>query len=318
MRIEGVAWLPGVAGVVAVSLLGAGLGAGIVVAFAAAAALGCTLAASRHARRRAPAAAPPPAVAALQRALARRNEHLARTVHELRTPLCTVAAALDLLRGEGGAPRRDTDELLACAVLATDHLTHLVDDVLDDAALTAGRLRLTLGSHRAATLLGDCARLLRLHAERSGRQIELGAVDADLAVRTDPRRFQQIVTNLVGNALKVAPVGTPVRIEVQPDPQRIRFVVVDRGPGLGPELQGRLFTPFGSGAHGAGTGLGLHVSMRLVQQMGGRIGHAETAQGTTFWFELPRAIARRPAAEPPPPRTTGRTRGAVPALAGSR
>lgn len=318
MRINGVAWIPCVTGVVAVSLLGAGCGAGIMVPIAATAALGGVLAARRQDRRRARTAAPA-AVAALQRALARRNEHLARTVHELRTPLCSVAAALDLLRGEDRATRTDADEVLACAALATEQLTHLVDDVLDNAALTAGRLRLSLGSHRVSSLLRDCDQLLRLHAERGGRRIVLGEVDTDLAVRTDPRRFQQIVGNLAGNALKVAPVGTPVRIEVHPGAHRVRFVVVDRGPGVHRDLQGRLFAPFATGSHGAGTGLGLHVSMRLVQQMGGRIGHAATAQGTTFWFELPRAIARRGSlVDQTAPATTTRRRAAGPALAPTR
>jgi signal transduction histidine kinase len=308
MRINGIAWIPCVAGVVAVSLLGAGFHAGIMVPSAAAAALGGVLAARRTTRLTARATTT--AVAALQRELTRRNQHLARTVHELRTPLCTVAAALELLRGDGSAGRHDADEVLASAAMAADQLTWLVDDVLDGAALTAGRLRLSLGSHRVAALLDDCHRLLRPHADRVGRRLVVNAVDAGLAVRTDPRRFLQVVGNLVANALKVAPAGSAVQVQVHAEAQHVRFVVVDRGPGVSRELQARLFTPFASGPDATGTGLGLHVCMRLVRQMGGRIGHAPTAQGTTFWFELPRAIARR---TPPP----DRTRAAVRELAGT-
>jgi len=229
-------------------------------------------------------------LAAAQRALARRGEHMAQTVHELRTPLCTVVAALDLLRD--GVRDRCDDDTLADATVAAGHLTHLVDDVLDDAAITAGRLRLSLGSHRVHELLTEGSRLLRLQAERRSVRLDLGEVDPRLAVRTDPRRFQQVVCNLVGNALKASPAGGTVQLRVETDRQRVRFVVVDRGPGVGRELRGRLFLPFQTGADAAGTGLGLHVSMQLVHQMGGRIGHAEPAHGAVFWFELPRAEPR--------------------------
>lgn len=285
MRIHRFHGLAGIAGVVAVALLRAGFGIGVLVPCIVAAAASGVLAAGPQRARQRPRARPearPP----------RRDEHLARTVHELRTPLCTIAAALELLRTEPDLDRHPAAVVVEDALLATDQLTHLVADVLDDAALTAGRLRLAVGSHRVSALLEDCVRLLRRQAERNGRRLELAPVDADLAVRTDPRRFLQIAGNLVRNALAAAPAGTAVRLEVHADRHRLRFTVVDRGPGVHHDVRARLFTSFATGPKSGGTGLGLHVSMRLVQQMGGRIGHAATEQGTTFWFELPRALPR--------------------------
>lgn len=290
MTKDGVSWTPCVAGIAAASLLGFGVTTWIAAPLAAAGAvLGGHWARARQ-RRPLPAAE----VATLQRALLRRNEHLAQTVHELRTPLCSVVAALELLRGDWVTDAHETAEVLAEATMAAHHLTDLVDDVLDDAALTAGRLRLQLGSHRVTTLLDDSRRLLRLHAERRGVPLEIEAADASLAVRTDPRRFRQVVCNLVGNALKVAPRGTAVQLRVEANAHRVRFLIVDDGPGIGRELQQRLFAPFAAGGSAPGTGLGLHVSMRLVHQMGGRIGHESPARGAVFWFELPRAAARTP------------------------
>lgn len=287
----GVNWTPFAAGVVAIGLLGAGFEGWLAAPLGALAAGSFALAARRAARTR--HGRSDDQIAALQRALARRDDHLARTAHELRTPLASVTAALDLLRGDWVAPGREVDEVLAEAAYAARHLAGLVDDVLDAAALNAGRLRLQIAAHRVQPLLDDGLRLLRLHAERSGVRLEVAPVDAGLAVRTDARRFQQVVANLVGNAVKVAPRGSTVRLCAVEGGRRVRFVVADDGPGLTPAHRTQLFSPFAGGTETPGTGLGLFVSQRLVQRMGGNIGHGEPGHGAEFWFDLPRALPPR-------------------------
>jgi signal transduction histidine kinase len=287
MRI-GVHWTPCAAGVVAVALLGAGVGNWLVAPLAAAAAaLAVRFGVRRWRRRR---ARERDRLTAVQQALRRREQHVAETVHELRTPLCTIVAALELLRGDWFDDPTDAATALDEAALAAHHLGQLVDDVLDDAALSAGRLQLSIGAHRVQDLLGECRRLLRLHAARRGARIAIDAVDDVLLVRADPRRFVQVVANLVGNALKFAPAGSDVQVRVEADARRVRVVVADRGPGVGQDVRHRLFAPFAAGAAAPGTGLGLFVSMRLVRQMGGRIGLATPVHGAEFWFELPRAV----------------------------
>ena len=292
----GTSLAPVAASGLAVALLGVGLDGWLAAPLGAATALGGTWAVLRARRRRQQAAGA--RVAALRRALQRRDDHRAATGHDLRTPLAGLVAALELLRGQWASPGRETDEVLADAALAADHLDAVVADVLDEGALAAGRLRLRLASQPVAALLDDALRLLRLAAERQGVRLAPAAVDPRLCVRADAQRFRQIVVNLVGNALKAAPAGSAVQLAVQADAHRVRFSVLDGGPGVDDEVRQRLFAPFVTGARAPGTGLGLFVSMRLVQQMGGAIGHRAPGhggegRGAEFWFELPRALPPR-------------------------
>jgi signal transduction histidine kinase len=231
--------------------------------------------------------------AALQQALRRRDEQLAHTAHELRTPLTSVLTALELLREGYATTRAETEEFLDEADLAARHLAFLVNDVLDGASMAAGRLRLDLGDHRVGVLVADGLRVLGLQAERRGIAVATSPIPADLAVHTDPRRFLQVLFNLVGNAVKFSAPGQPVRIDVAADAANVRITVVDHGPGVPRELVPRLFEPFERGSsHGqASTGLGLHITRLLVEQMHGRIGYRPGRErGSEFWFELPRAV----------------------------
>jgi signal transduction histidine kinase len=229
----------------------------------------------------------------LEAALARRDEQLAHTAHELRTPLASVLMALEMVRDGYANTPAEQAEFLDEASLAARHLTFLVNDVLDSAALTAGRLQLDRGTHGVAALLADGLRILGLQAERRGIAVRCDAVAPDLAMLTDPRRFLQVLFNLLGNALKFSAAGQPIRIAVEASDQRVRIRILDQGPGVPPELRARLFTPFGRGDDDAGqpsTGLGLFITRQLVEQMDGSIGYLpRLPRGSEFWFELPRA-----------------------------
>lgn len=233
-------------------------------------------------------------------ALARRDQHLAHTAHELRTPLTSVLTALEMVRDGYATTPAEQAEFLAEADLAARHLTYLVNDVLDSAALTAGALHLDCGSHRVGSLLRDGLRILGLQAQRRGIAVYCDAVADDVVVHTDARRFLQVLFNLLGNALKFSTAGQPIRIAIEPHADRVKVRIIDQGPGVPPELSERLFTPFGRGGDASGqpsTGLGLHITRQLVHQMGGSIGHVPGhPRGSEFWFELPTA-AIRPAPE---------------------
>lgn len=240
---------------------------------------------------------------AMQRALVRRDEQLAHTAHELRTPLTSVLTALEMLRLGYATTADETAEFLDEADLAARHLAYLVNDVLDGASMAAGRLRLDLADHHVAGLVADALKVLGLQAERRGIAVHAGPIPAELLVHADPRRFLQVVFNLLGNAIKFSSPGQPVHIEVAALPLHVRIVVRDSGPGVPGELRDRLFEPFarGDGERVAGTGLGLHITRKLVEQMNGRIGYAPAPErGSTFWFELPRAHALHATIAPAP------------------
>ena len=227
----------------------------------------------------------------------RQEERLTHTVHELRTPLTSVMTVFALLRG-GQATGTDRGEFLDEGELAARHLAFLVDDMLDGAALAAGRLSLAIGEHAVADVAGDAVRLLGAVARHRGITLSAGGVPGDLAVHADPRRLLQVLFNLVGNALKFSPPGSTVAIDAAPCGDAARVRVTDAGPGVAATLRERLFTPFGREHHGgpAGTGLGLHVTKGLVEHMGGRIGYQQApGGGSVFWFELPLAHVASPA-----------------------
>ncbi len=295
----GVSWAPFAAAAAAVPLLGAGAAPWLAAPAAAAMSAVATAVVARWAAQRRANAHPATELDGLRRALRRRDEQLATTVHELRTPLASVVTALELLRAESTESTESADdsaEIADIAAATARHLAFLVDDVLDREALRTGALRLAIGSHRIDTLVEEGLRTLRLLARSRDVQLRAAANDGDVAVRTDPRRFVQILFNLVGNALKFSPPGGTIEVGVETGPHRVRVAIVDHGPGVPDDLRDRLFSPLGADDGGGlvpGTGLGLFVCARILQQMGGRIGLDRPPDGgSAFWFELPRALPR--------------------------
>jgi signal transduction histidine kinase len=236
-------------------------------------------------------------------ALTRRKEQLAHTAHELRTPLTSILTAIEMVRGGYATNQEETDEFLAEADLAARHLGFLVNDVLDEAALTAGQLRIELGDHKLQQIVVDALALLGMHAQRRGLTIETSAIDGELQVHADARRVLQVLFNLLGNAVKFSAPGDPIRIDVSATADRVRIAIVDSGPGVPRDLRPRLFQPFGRGdTRGVvSTGLGLHITKCLVELMRGAIGYLpRPLRGSEFWFELPRSRAPQAAVAPDP------------------
>lgn len=281
----GTAFAAGIVGSSAAVAGAAGLG---VIGAATAAALATATVAAAVARRRAVD-------------LARRDRALAHTAHELRTPLTSVLTALEMVRAGYATTPEETAEFLDEAELAARHLVFLVSDVLDGASLAARHLQLDVADHRVEDLIADARRVLGAQAQRRGVPFACGPLPAGLAVRADRRRCLQVLLNLVGNAIKFSAPGQPVRLELEAFGARVRFAVLDEGPGVPASLRPRLFTPFGrdAGSGADGTGLGLHITQQLVERMGGVIGYApRVPRGSEFWFELPRAPAHEPAIAP--------------------
>jgi signal transduction histidine kinase len=240
----------------------------------------------------------------LAQALARQHEQhhaqlrqydnrLAQTAHELRTPLASIATALELIQqGYANSPD-EVEECLQQARLAANHLGFLVDDVLDVAAAGAGQLRLRCQPHALNGLLQQAERLLGLQARDRGLRLEFACPEPSPLLHTDERRFLQVLFNLVGNALKFTESGQTVRVTAALDGERVCIRVHDHGPGVPVGLRERLFQPFAgaevdSSRHTPSTGLGLHVCAILVKQLGGRIGYEPgPIRGSVFWFELP-------------------------------
>ncbi len=234
-----------------------------------------------------------------------KSRFLATLGHEVRTPMTGVLGMAELLQGTplDARQRGHVDAIRR----AGEHLLRLVNDALDMARIEAGRLELVSAPFALEPLLGEVAGLMAPLAERKGLVFaEHIDADAPRALQGDRTRVQQILLNLIGNAVKFTEAGH-VSLEVTAlQPWGVRFVVADSGPGLNPEQRERLFRRFeqADGARTAarygGSGLGLAISQELAAAMGGRIAvESAPGQGTRFIVALPLPAAEPPAAAAP-------------------
>ncbi|HEX4962134.1 MAG TPA: ATP-binding protein [Thermoanaerobaculia bacterium] len=230
-----------------------------------------------------------------------KGRFLANMSHEIRTPMAGVLGLVDLLlKTDLSLAQRGYGELIQSSA---DSLLRLIDDILDFSKIEAGRLTLERLTFNLHVTLREIVELLRFRAGAQGTELGL-VVDEGVPewIWGDPGRLRQVVTNLVGNAVKFTQGGT-VNLEVERLAEgRLRFRVRDTGIGIPPEAQGRLFSLFSQADSSTsrrfgGSGLGLAISQRIVEQMGGEIGFESTpGVGSLFWFTLPLDLA-----SPPPP-----------------
>ncbi len=228
-----------------------------------------------------------------------KSEYLSRMSHELRTPLNAILGFAQLL--ELDELRDDQQESLGHILSAARHLLALINEVLDIAAIEAGRLPLSVEPVAVADVVGETVSLIRPLADQHNVLLVGDSTTiCDRHVLADRQRLKQILLNLLSNAVKYNREGGSVRLYCEPAPgERFRIKVADNGPGIGAQALERLFVPFErltaefSGVEG--TGLGLPLSQRLALAMGGTL-ELTTAidQGSTFWVELP--VAERPVA----------------------
>lgn len=224
---------------------------------------------------------------------AAKNEFLSRMSHELRTPLNAVLGFGQLLQlgGMTDAQRSNVDHIMS----AGRHLLALVDDVLDLARVESGELRMSVGPVSAADAVDRAVNMMRPLAGARGIDIIVDTVGCDQAhVRADRQRLQQVLVNLLANAVKYNRDRGEIRISAEAvDDGRLRLTVTDTGIGIAVHDLDRLFAPFERiGAEHTpieGTGLGLTVAKQLVDAMAGEIGVTSTVGvGTSFWVELPK------------------------------
>ncbi len=222
-----------------------------------------------------------------------KDEFLATMSHEIRTPLNGILPILDILRStELDDAQRD---YLNTAFQSSKHLLTIIDDILDYSKIEAGRLDLETVGLNLRELVDSVVRLMASTADRKGIRLRV-KIDPSvrLAMRGDPVRLKQILTNLVSNAVKFTDRGsvtvTVSRRQDFPRESELLFTVRDTGIGMNKETADRLFRPFAQAdasttrTHG-GTGLGLAICKRLAEIMQGRIGvRSEPGRGSVFWF----------------------------------
>lgn len=216
--------------------------------------------------------------------------------HELRTPLTSIKGSLQMLdSGMMGDLNGDQQELLSMAVSNSERLGQLVNDILDIERLDAGKMPLTPEDVSATTLIEQAAMGIRGAADAAGIRIQISAParPSEVLVHVDPHRMLQVLTNLLGNAIKFSERGASVQLRTARVDDEVTIAVVDRGRGIPEDQIATVFDRFGQVEAGdarrdSGTGLGLAISKEIVVRSGGRIEVSTVlGKGSTFTVHLP-------------------------------
>jgi signal transduction histidine kinase/DNA-binding response OmpR family regulator len=234
--------------------------------------------------------------AAAEAALATKSAFLATMSHEIRTPMTGVLGMIELLRSEPG--ERDKRRFFASLQLSADLLMRVLDDVLDFSKIESGKIELETVAFDLRHLARATLDLYTTAANDKHLYLTLDISAGDAVVVGDPVRLQQVLANLVSNAIKFSEVGG-IKLKIaRPSSSgspHWNFAVTDTGIGIAPDQIDRLFLPFiqadaSTTRKFGGTGLGLAICRRLVEAMGGKLAVDSTVGlGTTFafWLGLP-------------------------------
>jgi two-component system sensor kinase FixL len=230
-----------------------------------------------------------------------RDEFLSIASHELRTPVTALQLQLQMLQRSAGRKRSDLPDAIAAKVdgleRQTRRIASLVNELLDVSRMRLGKLELKLEELDLAEVTRETVSHLEEESTRSGSPISFHA-DGPAMGRWDRLRLEQVITNLLANAIKFGQ-GKPILVQVDADPDRARLAVRDEGIGIPEDDQQRIFQRFERAVppqHFGGLGLGLYIARQIVEAHGGSIRlHSSPGTGTTFLVELPRIAA-------PPPR----------------
>ena len=244
--------------------------------------------------------------AALERAMTARSRFYASMSHELRTPINAIIGYNTLLLDGIYGPLSDQQQHgIARTHHAARHLLELVNDVLDLSKIEAGKFELSVQPVAFPALVEDLFVTVRPMADEHGSPLTLQHTAGRVTLDTDPRRVRQILLNLLSNAIKFG-AGRPIEVATRAlDDGGLELAVCDHGQGISPEDLPRIFDEFvqlahsGNTAQPTGTGLGLPISKRLSELLGGSLTAESTrGEGSTFRLRLP---ARAPRTSRPDP-----------------
>lgn len=226
-----------------------------------------------------------------------KGDFAANVSHELRTPMNGIMGMVDILRSSGSLNQKQA-EYLEIIYSSSESLLDLINDILDFSKMDSGKIELENTDFYLEDSCQAIIDLLSGHAHR--KDIELGLVMEhglpDL-VNGDSNRLRQVLTNLVGNALKFTEEGEVlIRLELLDETEqhlKYKFSVEDSGIGINANALDKIFQPFqqidsSASSKYSGTGLGLTISQQLIEMMGGEVGvDSEPGKGSTFWFTIP-------------------------------
>ncbi|MDB4946063.1 MAG: two-component hybrid sensor and regulator [Labilithrix sp.] len=249
-----------------------------------------------------------------------KDEFLATVSHELRTPLNSIVGWSRML-AQGTLPRERQKHAIDVIRRNADNQTRLIEDLLDVSRIVSGKMRLDVHSVEPAKVIRAVIESVQPALDAKGITLQKEIDAAEGRIVADESRLQQIVWNLVSNAVKFTPRGGTIRVTLRPGPENVDIIVSDDGQGIDPAFLPFVFDRFQqadgtiSRQHG-GLGLGLAITRHLVELHGGSISVASerAGRGATFTTRLPRAVAHDALLALPPESGPGSERGGSEAL----
>lgn len=223
-----------------------------------------------------------------------RENFISIASHELKTPLTSLQATFQLMERMIENDNVITDKLIRLSANAKRSILKLgalVGDLLDSTKISKGHLELDISTFNFSELVDKCCSHVRLE----GKYNIIYKGDLSLTICADQQKIDQVLVNLVNNAVKYAPESLEIIVEVQQIDDLVKILVIDHGKGISQDKIPFLFDPYYQAKTGKdstqGLGLGLYISAEIVKKHNGQIGvHSETGKGTTFWFTIPQNL----------------------------
>jgi signal transduction histidine kinase len=224
---------------------------------------------------------------------------MAVVAHDLRNPLNTMTMAaqflLDISSSEKTTERRNLEVIRRAA----DRMNRLIGDLLDVKRIESGRLSIEPRPEDVIAVVCDAVEMLRPLAKSSSLRLRPVFEDNLPRILVDPSRIQQVLSNLIGNAIKFTPAGGAITVRAEQTADGVRIAVTDSGPGIAAEELPHVFGRFWQGRRTdrRGLGLGLAIAKAIVEAHGGRIWvESHLGTGSTFFFTVP-AVPGEPSEE---------------------
>ena len=251
------------------------------------------------------------AKAAAEKANLAKSDFLSSMSHELRSPLNAILGFAQLINSDSPPPTASQTASIDQILHAGWYLLDLINEILDLAQIESGKLALSREPTSLAEVMLECQAMIEPQAQLRGIRMTFPQSGAPYFVDADRTRLKQVLINLLSNAIKYNQANGAVVVDYTAStPARLRVSIRDTGAGLSPEMLMQLFQPFNrlgrESSREEGTGIGLVMSKRLVELMGGTIGVASTiGSGSVFWFELNSTEAPQLAVDHAAPLVTG-------------
>ncbi len=229
------------------------------------------------------------------------RDFVAHVTHELRAPLSSIRAALEILQGQfAGKIEEDETRMLNTALKNSDRLADMINSILDFSKIESGQMEVYPKPTEAAKIAQDAVDSLQPWAQKKRIELSLAAPDGLPVVMADASRTVQVIVNLLSNSIKFTPAGGKITVKLAKRAEGnqgfVEYAVTDTGPGIAKSEQSKIFEKFVQIAAGemhiGGTGLGLSIAKALVHLQKGKMWiESEAGQGATFLFTLPVHVA---------------------------